>query len=130
MQPLTLPGPALGGWTVDVPAIREAIEFLELAWPVEVKLTSGIHTHGRIRFRDGRHLITVATNLTPAKASSTLWHELTHAAQREYLGVEAHRSAYAVESRRVGYDANRFEREAREMADAMAASVPLTKRAS
>lgn len=126
-QPLTLPGPAKAGWKIDVKAIREAIEFFGLTSPVEVKLTAGYRRTGCHRFRDGVHVLTVSGIRGAAEASETLWHELTHCAQQEYLGRTAFRAEYEAESRRVGYRANRFEVEARDTAAAMHAELSLTK---
>lgn len=130
MQALTLPGPTKTGWKIDVAAIREAISFFGLTSPVEVKLTSGYRKVGCARYRDGVHVITISAIRSGAQASVTLWHELTHAAQREYLGREAFRAEYQAETARVGYRANRFEVEARAVGAAMSVEFPLTKIAS
>lgn len=127
--PLVLPGAAKAGWTIDVPAIREAIAFFGLTSPVEVKLTAGTRRVGCARYRDGVHVITLSALRSGAQASETLWHELTHAAQREYLGDEAFRVQYQMEQLREGYDRNRFEVEARDTAAVMTAELSLTKRA-
>lgn len=130
MQKITLPDTAKGGWRVSVPAIREALDFLEITQPIEIKLTAGLQRHGAHRVRNGVHLITVSTYLAGASASETIWHELTHAAQSEYLGEDAFAASYNQQSRYVGYTANRYEVEAREVAAAMTDELPLTKAAS
>jgi len=125
-QALTLPGTSKTGWKLDAAAVRQAIEFFGIAAPVEVKLSAGTRKVGCAKWREGVHVITVTTHHSLAGASKTLWHELTHAAQREYLGADFG-PAYRAESARVGYRANRFEVEARDVADAMAADYPLAK---
>jgi hypothetical protein len=128
-QKLTLPGPSTkGGWSISVSAIREAIDFLELTAPVEVKLAAGLRRHGAHRFRDGVHVITLSTYLNVEQASFTLWHELTHAAQTDYLGRQEFVAAYNNESRMHGYSGNAFEVEANQMAADMV-DTPLTRRA-
>lgn len=85
-------------------AIREAIEFLGITLPVEVKVTTrkggryGAHTPiptgGNAHVRNGRvsnlatatgwkHSITVKAWLTVEQMGETLWHELAHAMQFE-----------------------------------------------
>lgn len=129
-QPLALPDPAKADYRFHIANLREAIDFLEIAEPVEVKLTAGIQRHGAHRYVNGTHVITISAYLTPAGASATLWHELTHAAQSEYLGRTEFRAQYDGESRRHGYRGNRFEIEANEIAAAYSTDLPLTKPAN
>ena len=93
-------------WKLDRAALREAIEFLGITYPVEVKQTRvaggrhGAHClipHGRFvrRYRGGwygvaespdgtlSHKVTVKSWLDPERASFVLWHELTHCMQAE-----------------------------------------------
>lgn len=79
---------AEGGWKLDRAAYREALDFLGIKWPVEIKVTSREGSrHGAHRLACVRgvvvHRITVKDYLTPEQAGKTLWHELTHAMQSE-----------------------------------------------
>lgn len=129
-QALTLPGTGKGDATFRPAAVKEAIELLGIVDPVEVKLANGTRRHGSHRWNGAgtTHIITVSTYLTPAEAGRTLWHELTHAAQREYLGLAAFMAAYRSESAVKGYRNNRFEIEARAHED-MNDDLPLAKHA-
>lgn len=66
-------------------ALCEAIDLLDIKWPVRVKQTGraggrqGAHTLGY----DLVHCITIKSWLTPREAGRTLWHELAHAMQAE-----------------------------------------------
>lgn len=79
-------------WDVDPDALRKARRELGIRHEVSVKSHFQKHTDGTYgglyptkpyRKRDRKHRITIATNLAPEDASETLWHELTHASQRE-----------------------------------------------
>ena len=65
-----------------------------LKHPVEVKITSQRTTAGRYKgLREGDdsrrvHKITVSTHICPSEAGKTLWHEITHAQQRERYHTE------------------------------------------
>jgi hypothetical protein len=103
-----------GGWELSYRALREARELLGLRSDVEVTKSAGSRRIGCHRFREGRHFITVSTYLTPEGASRVLWHELGHAAQQEaHESHEDFRTAYRAETSLRGYDANRFEADAR-----------------
>lgn len=71
-------------WRVDDDALERACTVLGVRRPVTVLATSQRHTSGRyLGMRGGRHRITLRARLTVVEASRTLWHELTHALQRE-----------------------------------------------
>lgn len=122
---LTLPAKDRGvaGARFNSRAIREAIEFLELACPVEIKWSNGTRRAGAHRFRNGHHLITVSTHVRPTSLSRVLWHELTHARQEET--IEHFDAAYRSENKRRGYQRNRYEVEARQYAEAFADELDL-----
>ena len=76
--------------------MAKACEMLGIASPVHVKRSPGRSLRGAYHgMKPGRdihrncepdtlyHCVTVSAVLHPADASRTLWHELTHAAQRE-----------------------------------------------
>jgi hypothetical protein len=91
------------GWRLDRKALAEAVEFLGIECPVNVKQTGfrggrfGAHQLRGVlrgRFMSGKvsdfaradtvgHYITVKSWLTPEQAGQTLWHELCHAMQAE-----------------------------------------------
>ena len=127
-QELLLPGTSKAGTRFSVPAVREAIAYFGLVDPIEVKFSGGIHRRGCHRYagKGQPHIITVSTYLSPEEAGRTLWHELTHAAQREYLGQEEFTAQYRLESATKGYRGNKFEVEAREHSD-LNAEIPLAK---
>lgn len=75
-------------WEIDSDAVRLAEIRLGLRHRVEVKITSQRKTAGRYKGlarRKGRrvHQITVSTHICPSEAGRTVWHEMTHAQQRE-----------------------------------------------
>lgn len=128
-QPLQLPAStAKGGWTVNPAAVREAIAFFGLTRPVRIKLAGGTRRHGSRRWNEATgHSITLSTYLPAGRVSETLWHELCHAAQSEYLGDAAFSASYDQYSKRVGYRLNPYEVEARETGAAMAPEFPLVR---
>ena len=97
-----------GTWVVDPRALSEAIEFFSLSLAVDVELLDGaattagshslvpvgeafVRSDGRIvglntataGGTEWRHKIKLRRGQSPAQASRTLWHELTHAMQAE-----------------------------------------------
>lgn len=72
-------------WDFDLPAIERAAVALGVTQPVAVGCANyargrwgGMHS-----FERDEHRIRVARWLSPERASRLLWHELTHAAQRD-----------------------------------------------
>ena len=108
----------IAGASINPGAVLEAVEFLELERPVEIKWAAGIRRRGAHRNQTEGHVITVSTYLDAEQLNITLLHELIHAAQAERFDS---RREWAVanhsESRRVGYHRNQYEVEARELAD-------------
>jgi hypothetical protein len=67
-----------------------------------------------------RHKIMLKSYCGSRQASTTLWHELCHASQIEQLGnVERWNALYRRENRLYGYDHNKYEVDARALAEAM-----------
>lgn len=117
-----------GGAAFNIGAIFEALDFLEIERPVEVKWSAGLRRRGSHRFRDEGHTITVSTYLDADELSTTLWHELVHCAQLERYDHSHEFSAdYTNAYYLTGYHANKFEVEAREVAEAYAAEFRLAK---
>lgn len=78
---------AAGGFRVDQAALRDACDLLGLKLPVRIRFNSRVgSTNGNYRFAGTYHNIMLKSYLTPEQASSTLWHELTHAMQAERAG--------------------------------------------
>lgn len=76
-----------GGFKIIQSALKTAQEELGLTIPVKVRFNARQgNTNGNYRFRGTHHDIMVKSYLTPEEASSTLWHELTHAMQAERCG--------------------------------------------
>lgn len=109
-------------------AVLEAVEVLEVREAVEVKWSGGYYRRGSHRYRDGRHVITLSTRYGPADVSRTLWHELVHAVQLErYPEAEEFNAAYVRAGTRAYYETNKFEIEAREVAEEFSAALPLAR---
>jgi len=76
-------------WEVNDRVLEAARTYLDLRHPVEVKATNLRTAAGRYKgLRSGKHRITVARDLCHEAAGRTLWHELTHAKQREAYRME------------------------------------------
>ena len=132
MAELLLPNAAssMAGARLLPSKILEAMDLLEIRHDVQIKWSGGYRRTGAHRFlnRFGirKHVITVSTHLDAESASSTLWHELTHAHQLEgFEHPEVFYAAYSRQSKSVGYKRNRFEVEARDNADAFKSEFPL-----
>ena len=102
-------------WEIDDAAVRLARTKLGLRHPVEVKITSQRTTAGRYKGLGaakgaGRcHKVTISTHICPSEAGKTLWHEMTHAQQRERYRSEVafHR---ALDAENLEDEAERAER--------------------
>jgi hypothetical protein len=103
-------------WSIDHAALAHACAVLGVSWPVEIRRTTARGHTGRhvMTERDYgmRHRITVNKLSDPAKASRTIIHELTHAAQAEAAGSMSawHRRCKA--EHRLPHRARPMEREA------------------
>lgn len=77
-------------WEVNDRLMEAARTYIGLRNPVEVKVTGLRKASGRYKgMRNGRHQITVSRHLAcPTVAGRTLWHEMTHAKQREAFRME------------------------------------------
>lgn len=77
-------------WRVNERVMEAAKTYIGLRNPVEVKVTGLRKATGRYKgLRKGKHQITVSRYLTcPEAAGRTLWHEMTHAKQREAYRME------------------------------------------
>lgn len=132
--PLVMTG-VKGAWRIDRAAIAEAAEILELTAEVYVMHTTGRQTlaayYGLDRYK--KHVVTLSRLLDADSASRALWHELTHASQRQRFGSDKEwHAAYKAESRRSftgerggSYDRNRYEVEARKN-ESLHYDLPLT----
>lgn len=112
---------AQGGYRVDQRALRAAIETLGLKLPVKIRYNGRVgQTNGNYTFRGGYHDIMLKTYHTADQASSTLWHELTHAMQSERVGGTLGTWAeYRKGQRRYTYRQRPMEVEARRMSAKM-----------
>jgi hypothetical protein len=117
-------------WEFDFDAIRDVANELGVRWPIRVGCAEyarnrkqGLHSCERDR---APHVITIGRTLDSADASRMLWHELTHAAQAERLGVDEFDRQYKAAGghKGAGYRHNHFEREAR-AAEQLAHVTPL-----
>lgn len=107
-------------WEFDLDALALAARTLGLRLPIEVGCAEyprgrwgGMHSCER-RGTSYVHRVRVRRASSANSASRLLWHELAHAAQSERLGTDAFDREYEREERRVGYERNPFEIEARE----------------
>lgn len=129
-------------WTVNDAAIRAACRALGVEWEVRITRTKATRTNGvhRLRIRNGRpvHFIAGPALADTAKATATLWHELTHAAQAERVAREGgvhHDPLSALHAwvkfcnrqNRWCYERRPIEVEARATADNPPLSIPLVK---
>lgn len=112
-------------WDFDVPAIMRAARELGVSSPVEVGCVEWTRKRwdGLAAFDEGVHSIRVRRAADADEASRTLWHELTHAAQRDR---GEHMDSGEVLRRRgfAAYRAHPHEVEAR-ASEAQAARLPL-----
>ena len=110
---------ASGGFRIDRVALADAIEFLGLTLPVDIRFHSRVgNTNGIHRFRKNRHVIMLKSYLKPKDASNTLWHELTHARQAERALSRGERwQDVTAEQRNYPYSVRPIEREANEIAN-------------
>lgn len=106
-----------GGFRVDQQALRVAIELLGLKLPVKVRFNSRVgSTMGNYRFRGTHHDIMLKSYHDAAQASSTLWHELTHAMQAERSGGTMETwASFNRDQKRYTYRSRPIEVEARQM---------------
>lgn len=114
-------------WTFDLDAIADACEQLGVRMPVVVgcaRYLSG-RWAGMHGFANGEHSVNVGCSLDALEASAFLWHELTHAQQRERIGPNFSREYADAGGRKgPGYERNRFEVAARANED-LALAFPL-----
>jgi hypothetical protein len=72
---------------IDRDAVDNARGRLGIKQPVDVLIRRFRDGEGRYTgMRNGRHVLTVASDLGPFAASLKIWHELAHAAQAERMG--------------------------------------------
>lgn len=113
-------------WRPDEFNIERARIELGLKHPVVIRRSCGKNTSGKylgINAR-GEHVITVAARLSPTMASQVIWHELTHAKQREQN--EDFHFDYTLARARYGYANNVYEIEAKASEDNHYARFSLT----
>lgn len=111
-----------GSFKVNQKALADALEVLKLKLPVKIRTHARQGaTNGNHRLsREGYHDIMVKSYLTPEEASSTLWHELTHAQQAENAGGVDHWNKVCNDQRRrYPYSRRPIEVEARAMSELM-----------
>lgn len=118
--------PARGRFVLNPEAVQDAVRELGLNVQVRIRFHARAgNTNGIYRRYFTHHDIMLKTYLTPKEASSTLWHELTHAMQAERAGAPDAWNAYAKAQRSYSYDNRPIEVEARAMS-ALMADFPLT----
>lgn len=119
---------AEGGYRIDRAALRDAIDLLGIKLPVKIRFNSRVgNTAGNYRFRNGGHDIMLKSYHTAEQASSTLWHELTHAMQAERAGGTTETwASFHREQARYSYRNRPVEIEARQMSETMK-DVPLCR---
>jgi hypothetical protein len=112
---------AAGGFVIDRQALADACDLLGLKLPVKIRYNARVGTtNGNYQLRAGWHDIMLKSYHTAEQASSTLWHELTHAMQAERAGDFAAWRQVRAEQARYSYRIRPIEREACAMSDTMA----------
>jgi hypothetical protein len=131
--------------TIDADAVRRAVSRLGLKRRVSVTWVTGPKhmvdgrvipvTHNgvtrrgeHLRSKSGNHVITLLASLADdtRTMSETLAHELVHARQSEDHGKDW-AAAYRAETEANGYEANRFEREAKRVGRELAEDLRLVR---
>lgn len=115
-------------WAFDLDAIRQACEYLGVRAPVVVGCVEWDNRRGRggmHSYERGEHRIKVRRASDAERASRTLWHELSHAAQHD-RGVKGGTLALRKSAGHEAYMNDPREVEARE-AEAWHHSMPLTR---
>lgn len=116
------------GFRIMQRALEAAKIELGLDFPVKIRFNSRMgSTRGNYRFKGTHHDIMIKSYLSPEQASSTLWHELTHAMQAERSGgTRAEWYKVSNDQKRYTYRNRPIELEANAMSRKMA-GVPLCK---
>jgi hypothetical protein len=104
-------------WEVDRSRLAALAAYMGVEWPVEIRRTAALRTTGGATMRKDtfgrKHLIVVAKDKTPERASEIIAHELRHAAQYEACGSWAAVLAEHKRQARIPYAARPWEIEAR-----------------
>lgn len=127
--------PNHAGSVLDATAIHEATKMLGIDQPLSVRWggddempwarVNGFHG----LYSDG-HRIVLSPVESAGQVDETLWHELTHAYQRERDGNEEAQIRYEHANATLGYANNPYEVQADRVAARFAREYPLTKRST
>lgn len=107
------------GFNIMQDALKAAQKELGLVLPVKIRFNARQgRTNGNYRFNTTHHDIMIKSYLSPEQASSTLWHELTHAMQAERVGGTKSvwadflkdQSSYSYKNRPIEIEANKMSR--------------------
>ena len=128
------PANARAGWAIDIPAVIEACNKLNVKLPIHFRWITGKYRHGTHWMRNydegWGHRITLHQGHSIERANETLWHELMHARQMERY-IERHNgdipaaikdfnNHYQIEGAggtRAYFESNAFEIEANQCAE-------------
>lgn len=100
-------------WRINEDALERACKILGIKHPVLVKRTASKKIAGRYygMSSSGEHSIHLSARMSPAMASQTLWHELTHAKQFEE--DPNYFKNYTANINNAGYSNSFYEQEAK-----------------
>jgi hypothetical protein len=117
---------AKAGWVIDQDAVIDAMDSLEIEFPVHIRFMTARYRNGthRTKVSDAHH-ITLDQTRDIESSNFTLWHELTHAMQSERFARQTgksikrfHDEAYKEHGvSGQAYNSNPYEREANRVAE-------------
>jgi hypothetical protein len=82
-------------YRIDPDGLRRACNYLGLEADVKLLIRKTKALGRYVAWRDGVHIISLNSRMTPGDADLVVWHELTHARQVERCGLRARQGRHA-----------------------------------